>query len=477
MEIESTALYQEIMSIINDGPKPVNNYYKAYFIIDDKKYEPLKILDISSDRNYVTEKTDIRFITLVIPAGLWSKVIYPKLNILDISVVKIPLQEISEEGMPDEEIEEIRYTAIPIPSTVPNLTGDSIQRMSIAAIDTAMGYFNVQFQLVEKGFEAMKMVTVGAVFRRTTTEDVTKGVLAKERRKVKTISGYGVKTIDMIKSDNEEKREHIFLPQGLRYLDVPEYIQQNCGGIYNSGINIFFQNRGLFVYPPFDTTRYRSAPIKATILKIPKQRYTELERTYREEGDVVFIAGTSDAKFEDQSFIKSRNIGDGVRYGDSRFTMRDITEIKDNKSKIVRKDINTEFVSKSKSDQPNYRQQLYVPLSREHINSNPFFQRSRLAHVNGAIYQIDWQNSNPDLLIPGMMVKIIYMSKDEFKELYGVLTQVASTTQLKGEGLTSQKHITNSALFVFTTMLTDEEQDFDDIDQQTIEAWENYEMG
>jgi hypothetical protein len=477
MEIESTALFQEIKAIIDDGPKPVNYYYKCYFLIDDKKYEPLKIIDVFHKRNYVEARGDERFITLAIPMGLWSKIIYPKLNILDITLVKIPIYEIDDKENQEEEIEEIRYTAIPVPDSIPNLTGDNLQRFSIAALDT-MDFFEVTFQLVDKGLEALKMVTVGSVFRRCKTEDVVKGILAKERSKAKTITGKAVETIDMVDGDNDDEIEHVLIPQGLPYLDVPFYVQQQCNGVYNAGMNIYYQNKGLFVYPPFDTTRYDSADLKATILKVPKYSYSYLERTYRQEGDIVYIIGTSDSSFEDKSFINSRNRGDGIRFGDARFIMRDeLLETKDNKTKIVRKDVNQEFVSKDKSDQPDYRQQLYVPLSKEHMNANPFVQRSRLAHINGAMYQIDWQNSNPDVLIPGMMVKIIYMSKHEFRELYGVLTHVVTNTQLSGQGLNYTRHITNSSLFIFSTMLTEQEQEFDEIDESVITAWENYEMG
>lgn len=475
MEIEDTALYQEIKSIIDEGPKPISFYYKAFFFIDDKKYEPLKVIDLTAEQDYHNSYAEKKFVTLSIPMGLWAKVIYPNLHILDITIIKTPIQEIAEYDSPAEDIEETRYTASPVPESMPNLVANNLSRMSVAALDT-MNFFNVQFQLVDKGYEALSMVTVGTNFRRIETQKAIQGLLSKESTKAKTITGKAVKFVDVIKAHNEEEREHICLPQGLKLLDSPAYIQHNCGGVYNSGINTYYQYKCLFVYPIFDTTRYDKAPKKLTIMKVPKQRFTDIERTYREEGDIIYILGTNESAFKDNTFNQSRNNGDGIRYGDSRFIMRDIVEVKDNKAKIERKDINSEYIYKDKKDQPKYRQQLNVQISSDRLNSNNFVQRSKLTGANGSLYTLDWENSNPDLLFPGMMVKVIYLNKEEFVEIYGVLAYSLTSVQMKGQGLNSKRHITNTKLVIFTTSITAQEQTYDEIDESVIKSWENYEM-
>ena len=475
MEIEETALYKEIITIIDEGPKPISFYLKCFFIVDEQRFEPLKIIDITTEQDYHNGYVENKFITLAIPMGLWVKVLYPKLNILDISILRIPLEEISENELQDNEIEEIRYTAVPVQESVPNLTGNNLSRMSIAALDT-MNFFNIKFQLVDKGYEALSMITVGGIFRRVEPYKVVQGLLSKETKKTKTISGKAVEFVDVIDGHNTDITEHVQLPQGLKLLDVADYIQANCNGIYNSGINTYYQYKCLFVYPIFDTTRYDKVPKKLTIMKVPKQRFTDIERTYKEDGDIIYILGTNDTDFVDNTFTQSRNGGDGIRYGDSRFIMRNVVQVQDNKAIIERKDINSEYIYKDKSDLPNYRKQLNVQISSDRLNSNNFVQRSRLTGSNGALYHIDWENSNPDLLFPGMMVKIIYLDKDDFKEMYGVLSYSLTTVQLKGQGLNSKRHITNTRMVIFTTTISEQEQNYDEGDQEIITAWENYKM-
>ena len=87
MEIENTQLYLEIKQIIDEGPKPVSYYYTCNFVVEDKKYQPLKVLGISVKRDYINGFGDEKIITLSISNGLWAKVLYPNLHILDIVLI------------------------------------------------------------------------------------------------------------------------------------------------------------------------------------------------------------------------------------------------------------------------------------------------------------------------------------------------------------------------------------------------------
>jgi hypothetical protein len=474
MEIEETQLFKEIKTVIDEGPKPVNYLYRCLFIIDDKKYEPLKTIALNLKRDYFNGFSDELFTTVAIPNGLWAKVIYPNLHILDIIVLKIPILETAEEVEEEAEIEEKRYTAIPVTQISPSLTGQNVQRMSIAALDTT-GFSEIEFQLIDKGAEALSMVTTGGVWRRTKTYKAIQGILAKESERAKTLTGPAVETIDVLEGTNEADREHIYIPQGTKLIDVPAYIHRECGGVYSTGINAYYQNKGWYVYPLYDITRYPEVDKKVTILKVPKTRFTNIERTYREDGDILYILGTNDSDFIDETFIHSRNSGDGIRYGDSRKVLRDIVEKKDNKAIIERKEVNHEFIFKNKDDLPDYRKQLNVHLSNDYLTANPFVQTSKIAMANGAMYEIDWENSNPDLLKPGMLIRIIYLDKDTFKELYGVLSAVFSVTQLRTPGLTAKRHITITKLVIFCSSITTQELEYDEIDEGVIQSWEKYE--
>lgn len=476
MEIENTQLFTEIKQIIDEGPKPVNYYYTCTFVIDDKKFQPLKVLDMAIKRDYINGFGDEKTITLSIPNGLWAKVIYPNLHILDIVLIKTPIYEVSEVTEEDQDIQEIRYTAVIINETAPTTVGANVQRLSIAALDTT-GFTDVSFQLVDKGVEVLSMVSCGMILRRTKTFEAIQVILSKESKVAKTITGPAVKTISVVKGDNDKEREHIIIPHGTKLLDVPAYIQRECGGVYESGINLYFQDKGWYVYPLYNVKRFRKEKKKLVILKVPKQRFTSIERTYRKEGDIIYCIGTSDSDFTDQTFINTRNAGDGVRLGEARQVLREIVEKKGNKAIYAEEGNNHEFVFEKKNNVPRYRKHYNIQLSSNYLNSNLYVEKSKLDMANGAMYEMDWENSDPDLLYPGMPVKIIYLDKDEFKEIYGVLSYVLGVTQLKGQAITSKRHTTTTKLIVFCSSVTKVEKTYDDTDNATINNWEEYEMG
>lgn len=474
MEIEKTPLFQEIKQIIDEGPKPVNYTYKVKIHVDDKEFEAIKLVDIDFKKDFHNGYADETIVKLIIPMGLWAKVIYPALHILDISIIKTPINEISDSINQDQEIITQRFTAVPITEGLPVITGKNLDNLSMQALDLR-DIYAIDFQLFDKSIEKLRMVTVGGIFRRTNPEDVIKGVLAKESGKVKISTGKAVEAIDMVKANNEEKREHILVPHGTRIMDLAHFVHNKCGGVYNTGINCYFQDKTWFVYPLYNVQRYQKAVKKMTIMKVPKQRYTGIERTYREDGDILYIIGTSDSSFTDETHANTLKQGDGLRFADSRRFLRDIVEKKDNKAIIERGKVNHEFVYSDKKDRPDNKRIQNVVLSSEFINSNPFVQRSKLAFTNGSIYEFDWENSDPTLLIPGMMVRILYMNKSEMKELFGVLLLAHSSVQLRGAGLTATRHITNTKLIIFSNSIIEQDNEpQDETDAAEIINWMDY---
>lgn len=478
MEIEESPIYQEIKQIIDEGPKPISFQWKAKIHVKDKEFEPVKIIDVDYRKDYTENFGDEITIKLLLPMGLWAKVIYPARNELEISLFKYPLEEVGDLKEEDKEIDSIKYTAVVIPNDkLPVLTGKNIDKYSITDLDLKQ-VLTIDFQLFEKAIEKLRMVTVGGIFRRCTAEEVLKAVLAKESKKIKISSGKVLDGVDVIKPDNKERREHLIIPQGTKLTDLATFMQLRVGGIYNSGINSYYQNKFWFVYSLFNTGRYQKASKKAVIVKVPKQRFTAIERTYRQDGDILYILATSDSDFSDDGGTNFLNTGNGVRFSDSRRYLRDIVEKKDNKAIIKRDKVNHEYVFKKPKDQeggdkPDLNT---VYLSTDEINSNPFAEYSNLAGKFGAYYQFDWENSEASLLFPGMPVKIYYLDRDKIKDLYGVIHFVNSSVQMVGQAITSKKHLFKTTVVVFANKppKDKEENGGEDEDSKQIDEWTKY---
>lgn len=482
MEIDKSPLFKEIKEIIDEGPKPVAFYWKVKIHVKDDDYEPIKVIDIDFKKDYSNNFADEIILRVFLPLGLWAKVIYPERSRLEMTLIKKPISEVSDTTDKDEDIESMRYTAVPvIDNELPVLTGKDIDRYTMHELDIKSA-FEVNFQLFDKSIEKLRLVTVGGIFRRAKAEDVIKSILAKESSKVKIDTGSTFSGVDIVEPSNKDEREHFLIPQGTRIFDVPEYIQHKVGGVYSTGINCYFHNKYWFVYPLYDTTRLQKAKKTAVVMKVPKSRYQGMERTYRQDGDTLYIIGTSESEFTDDAGTNFMNSGNGIRFSDSRRFMRDIVQKKDNKAVINRKKVNHEYTFKKHEDdiREDGKELQHIPLSNARINSNPYSEQSALSAKYGALYRFQWENADPSLLIPGMMIKIHYIDKDVMRELHGVLIFAHSSIQIRGQGITTNRHVNTVAMIIFANKPPGYVSDAQstegdtDVDSQEVSRWSSY---
>lgn len=482
MEIEKSPLFKEIKEIIDEGPKPISFYWKAKIHVKDKDFEPIKIIDIDFRKDYSNNFADEITLRLFIPLGLWAKVIYPSRTTLEITLIKKPIKEVEDSEEKDDEIESMRYTAVLVlDKNLPVVTGKNIDHYNMWELDIKNA-FEINFQLFEKSVEKLRLVTVGGIFRRVAPGDVIKSLLVNESNKVKLENGKAVDGVDIVDPDNKEKREHILIPQGTKIFDLADFIQHRVGGVYNTGINTYYHSKHWFVYPLYDTTRLSKAKKTAVIMKVPKNRYQAIERTYRQDGDILYVLGTSDSEFSDDAGTNFMNTGNGVRFSDSRRYLRDMVEKRDNKAIVARKKNNHEYLFKKKDEdvRDGEKELANVPLSNDRINSNPFSERSSFTSKYGATYEFHWENADPSLLFPGMMVKIHYIDKDVMRELHGVLIFAHSSIQMRGQGLTANRHITNVVMIIYadkppgSSQENPETESENDVDAKEIDRWTNY---
>lgn len=467
MEIEDSPVYKEIKEIIDDGPKPVSYYYKAIIHADGNDYEVVKTMDVIIDADYATKISEFVVVRVMVPFGLWAKKIYPFRTDLELTLKRIPLEEASDTEEEKEDIETQRFFAVPNPETMPSIDGQDIENLTMEELDN-YDMLYLEFQLTDKTVHQLRLKTVGGIYRRTTLEDVCKYVLQEETKKIKGDDESGFKGVDFYKADNKDPREHIVIPAATKIVDLPVYLHRRCGGIYSSGIGTFYSRQHWFIYPLFDTTR--SSAKTLSLIKVPVHRHTGLERTYREEGDTIYIIGTSDSEIRDDAMTNFTDSGNGVRFADSRKQIRDFVKTSGNKAIANRKEMNHEFVIFDRGSQKNA-----VFESVKFAHSNPYVERSDLASKLGGIFRMNWENSQPSLLFPGMMCKIHYLSNNKVKEIQGVLLGYEAAVLLTDKGITSTRHITSTVLTIFINPPKDEEPPAEDPDAKPISDWTKYE--
>ncbi len=465
MELTTSALQSEIDKIISDGEKKVHTDWTVEFTIRDDC--PITLSDAPDDASYVPqrEKTEKVYVPIVvknidfvgdyeagfadevtlvceIASGQWAKVLYPCRNYLFATLVKTHLKEVTLETDMDEDKESEKYVCIPKLTPELAVDGKRVTRMSRRELDLK-GMVTVEFQLLDLSTEKIRAATTGGVWRRAKPGDVNKGILAKESEKITIEDGKAIEYIDIKEPNNKEEREHYVLPQGTLLTEVAHLIHRRCGGVYTAGINAYMRNKAWYVYPLYDTTVFSRETKTLTIIKIPEYKYTNAERTYRVDGDKLYILGSSDAEFSDSRESKHLAEGNGVRFADARLFMNDLVETKDNKAIASRKKVNHEYTDE-KRDKRNV-----VYVSSDRINANPFEEYTKLARRQGAVYVFEWERADSSLLYPGMPVKIMFADGDDIGEIEGVLLKSHVAIQLQGQATTAGSHKTTTVLAIF----------------------------
>lgn len=460
MELVTSPMQDEIDKIIKEGPQPVHHAWTVEFTIrkdcpielsddpddveyvpkkeEEKVYVPLKILNIDFVHDFEQSYGDEINLRCQIPFGLWAKVLYPCRDYLKATLIKSYLKE--EDLSYDKEVdkESETFSCLPKITDENSLEGKRFNRYSRRELDTKE-FLIVDFQLTDESLEKLRSVTFGGIWRRCTPEDLVKAVLANESKKV----GGAIDFIDVKKASNEEPREHFMIPQQTPLTELARYVQVKCGGLYNTGVGQYMRNKTWYVYPLYDTTRFGKESRTLTIVRVPELKYTNSERTFREDGKKVYIIATSAAEFQDRKELKLLRDGNGVRFGDSRLYMNDLVETRDNKAIASRSKVNHEFVSE---DRPKCQVVVQSPWK---LHSNPYEETTKLARRAGATYIFEWEKSDPSLIIPGMMAKILFAKGDEVGELEGVVLKVQTPIQLLGQAVTAHGHKSTTVIHVF----------------------------
>lgn len=469
MDIENSPLMNEVEKVINDGPKDVFFRWTVEFKIkdtfegelpltdkdketsseeelNDKIYKPLKLLSIDVERDYEKGYGDYIKLRAFVPYGTWCKVLFIAREHLTCTVTKTPLSETTMEEDKDSEIVTVTYDCLVQMRPDLEVEVSRVVLQDKFTLDTSMSPLEIDFELLDRSLEVIRKVTTGATVRRKKPDDVIKTLLTSFSKDLEIDEGKVVEKITVIKPDNEEEREHYVIKHGTKLLDIPNYIQENCGGVYGTGLNTYFQSNQLYVYPISNLKRFDDEEQTLTVIKVPENRYTDIERTYKLDDKRLTVLATSESRFSDINKAQLLKNGNGVRFADARKFMNKITETKDNKSTIKRKETNHEYLS------VDLEKQNVVEMSPARIHANPYKEFSKQTTKDGGLFSFVWQNADINLLYPGMPVKVLYSDQDDVKELTGVLLKVHGFVQSNVPGLAPSGHMSLASLFVYATM-------------------------
>jgi hypothetical protein len=442
--IEQTPIWKDVSAILGNGTGKTSFEYRVIISteVDDINVHKLVSLDI--ERDYVNNIADRTIIQMQVPLGDYVKRVFPFRNNLEVTVKRIQLEDESASVRPDEKIRIEKYKAIFLTDANMKVSGSQYDGMSIDTLNRS-DFTTVKLEIYNRSLEVLRIKTTSGVFKKTSTADVLEAVLVSESKKI-TIDGKpALDGLDIIKSNNSAKRDHVTIPSFTGITALPTFLQEKMGGVYPEGLGTYFQvwddKRLWFVYPLYDTGRFKSGKPNLTIFSVPNFKLPGINRTFKKEGDGLKIIATSSKQYSDDAEVNYMNQGVGFRMADARAFMTKPVEMQEEGPIGKRASLNHESAIKERDDDLNYG-----PVTSGRISQNPYLEYTKLAYKSTARLDLVWENCKHELIYPGMPCKYVYYEGDDLVQLEGVVLHVHVMISLSGNISTSYKHATSASL-------------------------------
>lgn len=450
MAIENTPLQNEIENILmENGATPVHARWSCKIITPRTAHTPIKFLSLDIERDYLNNFSDHTVLEVVLSGGVYAHEILPYKQELQVEIVRFP----EGEGNGDPSAMEVTvktFRAILHTESDDAISASDAQSQTQAAKDLSE-LMNVEFQLMPMALEQIRLREVGGIYRNTVPGEVVRYNLNYVSDSLELDFEDAITGVDVVPFDNTEPHPNLIIPQGTKVQDLAAWVQDDGGGVYNTGIGCYLQDNHWYVWPEFNTRRFEETAQVLQIVNLPPKRYRGVERTWRLDGRQVFILSTGEVAHLDLSHHNRLNSGNAARHthGDpmlanpNSFGKNFGQSTKDGKFVIGRGDNNSEYVG---SKRPNYD---VAPVSDARITNNAFAEASRLSKRLGAYITLTWEHSSPDHIYPGMPVRLMYLKEDEIQEVDGVVVKAHHYIHNPTPGPIAGRHISNTALTMF----------------------------
>lgn len=442
---EQTLMYQEVMRVFD---KQVPNVFQieCSLIINNQIYTPWRLMNIDLTRDYNRNNADDMQISISMSPGIWQRDILPYTDDLLVNITTTPLYKDGQQNT--NAIPTTRqYRGIYIDETQRHMRGSHADNISFSSMNlTNMKTYYIQ--LLEPVFEKIRARSLGVTLKETNMWDAVRLLLGKESKNASNDAKFGITAVDVVKPINDKIYDHIIIPDGTPLLAIPQFLQIKCGGMYNSGCGFYLQQGKWYVYPEFDITRFNIEPRSLTIYNVPENKFPHVETTYRLTANQIIIIATGEMQVQDDSNQQQLNYGNGTRFADSNNITEDFGKFKNGKYNVARIDNASEFITIERPTGINN-----AMVSKQRITSNPFNEYAALARRQVMHVQVQWHNSNVDLLYPGMPVKFIYMHQDGQKEIIGNLSVVQSLKTGDGASTVNGNYTENAALTLLVNII------------------------
>lgn len=421
MSVDNTLLMQEVDAIKNNGKTNSNWLIECQVVVNDKTWiKPFKVEMDHLSRDYANPKSfsDNRMIQFLMLQGDYQYDLYPNRDSMQVEVTYTPLKQGSVQIDPERLIEVKRYRGVLMTNNNNTITNkDSL--VNTREVMNQLSMISVAVQIIEEAPYRVNMMTYGTSFRQATGKMAIEEALASTMGDASIQDSKRVLGINISEGWNDEIRTYLDLPDGIRVRDIPHYIQENEGGVYPTGLGCYLQDQQWYIYPLYDSTRYRKNTRVLRLINVPNDRFKGTDKTYVTDAQHVTVLATGDASSLDRGLAEKLQQGNGLRFGDVTKLLKGFGVAKDNKTLIDRA-TNLFEVSSGLLEAGVNNLQWAV----DRATSNPFKHYSEMVRRSSMPIKLQWYNGDADLLYPGMPVEYITASDNSVEVYTGTLLGV-----------------------------------------------------
>lgn len=409
-ELRLSPYWRDIEPILTSGPKRTRFDVRILLHTPDEDINVLSVSNLDVRADYVANVGDEILAVVTMGLGDYAKRVYPHRAMLEATVKLV--YKYAADGKAGERVEEVstRYRAYF--DDTKNLVAEAshyesydIQTLNNQRIES------VYLQLMDRGLEVLRIRTVEGTFRNIEVEKLVPSIMVSESLKVEVDGKPAVDLFDMVEPRNRAIQPTIVIPR-IKISDFPSYIQEKVCGVYQHAIGTYMTTyrgrRTWFVYPLYDHARFDSGRPRVVFYSINPREFPNVDRTYREEGDVVSVLVNEVKGYSDSADNDNLNQGQGFRLADPKAITRKPVKMTEKGPVAERTRMNREVGHKGRQDGVNY-----APDATRGNSSNPYVDYSKIMMRASGRIDLVWEHGDPRLLYPGMPCRYYFLEKGQ----------------------------------------------------------------
>lgn len=405
------------------------------FVADNTVYPIFNIVRQDIKKDFINCFADVNLTTVQTTAAFYKDILLPNTKGLQVRLTKTFS---SNDGLTEYigRSTVVLYDAVLTHEEDPTLTATSSEDSNSDANDGQL--ITITLQLIRPYISDIRLVEVGGMFEQTNVKDVLGSLLCPNKKgesasRLSSINYNGLRGIDFYKPTNKTDYNVIKVPMGTRLVHLPSYLQETYG-VYSSGIGRYNDNGLWYIYPLMDYTRFRTMQRTLTVVNLSPNEASGIEKTFIIKAQQITVFATGNARHINSSNQHQLNGGNGVTFFKSSELMDGMVRKSGNKSKTNLEQTQRTLSATSRPKGSNVR------VAGSKFTENPYKETTELAKAIGSQLIVAWENAAPEILYPGMPVKVLFSDRSTLRSLEGTLLGVDVTVKPATNSLTDNDY-------------------------------------